>query len=480
MISAVYIAGRWHHDGPMAVIRDPSDQREVVAEVALARPDHAVMALDAAAVAQPKWAATPAVTRSARLRVIADLIISRRAELAATITQEEGKGIAEAGGEVDRAAETFVFFASQCLAHAGSVLPPARPGSLTLVERRPVGPIVAITAFNYPLLVPAWKLAAALAYGNTVVWKPSELVPLSAVHLASIVEYADLPSGVFNLVAGDGQVGTALIDHPAVAGVSFTGSTVVGRAIAQRVAGRSMRLQLELGGSNPAVILDDADLAGAVLAVVSGAMGSAGQKCTAVRRLICAEAVYSEILERLLAEVHLWPLGPGLSRAAKIPPLASEAGRRRVLDAVAAARQRGVVIARGGQVPVDVVLEHGLYVEPTVLTDVPVGDPVRSAEIFGPVLVVLRAGNDDEAIAIANETQFGLNAGVFTRDLARALDLGNRLQAGMVHVNAVSGFFPHVPFGGHKDSGSGPLECGADSYEFYTRARVFNIHGSVR
>jgi aldehyde dehydrogenase (NAD+) len=348
-----------------------------------------------------------------------------------------------------------------------------------MVRRSPVGVVSVVTPFNFPLLVPVWKIAPALAFGNTVVWKCSELVPLSAIAFVQALHAAGLPDGVINLVTGGSDVGEAMSSNPYVNAITFTGSTTVGRIVQRSMAGRDVKVQLEMGGSNPAVVLADADVEAAADHIVKGAFGAAGQRCTAIRRAIVHRSRHDELVDRLAKMAGGWRLGPGSDTTTQMPPMVSDVQRRRALDGIAACVAAGARLVVGGRVPDDDTLMHGHFLPPTVLDDITSTCFTWADEIFGPVLSIITVDDDDAAIEVANCTPYGLNAGLFTTDLATGLRLGPRLRAGMVHVNAVGGFPPHVPFGGIGDSGYGPLEQGTTAVDFFTNSQVLNLHPSA-
>ncbi|HWV84845.1 MAG TPA: aldehyde dehydrogenase family protein [Capillimicrobium sp.] len=467
-----YVDGAWGGAGRPLAVRNPADVDELVAEIDAGDAATVAAACAAAAQAAPGWGATPGADRARLLDAFARELEACGDAIARDLVREEGKTLAEAGGEVRRAAQSLRYYAQEALAPLGDVLPPARPGAVTMTRRRPVGPVALITPFNFPLLVPAWKLAPALAYGNTVVWKPSELTPLTALHVVRAAERAGLPPGVLNLVTGGAEVGAALVAAPEIAALSFTGSTAVGRAIERAVAGRGVRLQLEMGGANAAVVLADAPLPETAAALLEGAMGGTGQRCTAIRRAVVERPALAPLAEALRDGLAGWRLGSGLDPGVAMGPLVSAPAADRVLAAVDEARRHGASVVAGGSRPAENGLARGHFVEPTVLAGATAGDE----EVFGPLLTLIPVDDLDEAIAVANATRYGLNAAVFTADLARALRFADAAEAGMVHVNATGGVAVHVPFGGIKDSGLGPFEQGRAAAELFTRPRVIHLH----
>jgi aldehyde dehydrogenase (NAD+) len=408
------------------------------------------------------------------LRRAADLLEQRAESIGRDLTREEGKTLAEGVGEVRGGAAILRYYAGQCLEADGEIYPSQAPERLLFSRREPLGVIAAITPWNFPVAVPVWKLAPALAYGNTVVWKPSELVPLTSIQLHRVLEDAGLPPGTLNLLLGAADAGAALVAHEAIDGVTFTGSNAVGRRVQAIATERGKRVQLELGGKNPAVVLADADLGLAAEEVARAAFLSAGQKCVAASRVIVEAAVLPELAERLTCIARDWTVGDPLDPATRVGPLASEAQLERVRGYMDIARDDGATFLAGGAAK---ELEGGgYYFDLTVLADLPAASRVSREEVFGPVVTLIPAGDPDEAVQIANDTPFGLAASVFTRDLARAMRCVRDLRAGMVKVNTEStGLAFNAPFGGMKDSAAGPREQGKTAREFYTQWKTVFI-----
>lgn len=477
MSGTIFVGGSWRSGAHRADVRDPANVDEIVGEVDLGSEADVADAFAAAADAAPRWRRAAATERTAVLHRAAALLEERADEVARGIVCEEGKILSDAAGELRRAVETLRYFAGEALQPVGDVLPGVRPGALTLARRLPLGPVLAVTPFNFPLLIPAWKIAAALAFGNTVVWKPSQLTPLTAVRLVEVLEAAGLPAGVLNLVTGTGRdVGDALADHPALRALTFTGSTPVGRLLERRLAGRGVRTQLEMGGKNVAIVLDDAPADAAARAVVAGAMAATGQRCVSISRVVASQRMLGELRDAIVAEVAGIRLGHGLDPQTSMGPLVSAGAATSVLAAVESARAGGARLVVGGERPEDARLARGHFVAPTVVDHVDPASPIAQEEIFGPVLSLIGVADEAAGIEVANGTRYGLNAAVFTRDLERALATVDAIEAGMVHVNAVTGIQPYIPFGGHKDSGSGPPEQGKAAAEFFTELQVVNVH----
>jgi aldehyde dehydrogenase (NAD+) len=411
----------------------------------------------------------PAPGRGEILRKAADLLEARAADVGRDLTREEGKTLAEGIGETRRAVQILRYYAAQTLEPDGETYPSHTANTFLYARREPVGVVSAITPWNFPIAIPAWKIAPALAYGNSVVWKPAELVPLTAVHLLQALVDAGLPDGVLNLVLGKGsEVGDVLVTHAAVQAITFTGSNTVGRALQRKATEQGKKVQLELGGKNPAVVLDDADLDLAAEQVARGAFLSAGQKCTATSRVIVEAGVLQPFQERLAALAKNWKLGDPLESDTRVGPLVSADQLHTVTEYLQLARQEGGQAVAGGARADQ--LGDGYYVQPTVLTGLGPDSRVVREEIFGPVATLLSAGSYQEAIALANDTPYGLSASVFTNDLTRALRFADEIHAGVVKVNQESaGVEFHVPFGGMQESSSGSREQGKAAREFFTQ-----------
>ena len=438
-----------------------------VAVVSLAGPEVAADAVAAAAASFPAWRDTPAPARGEVLRRAADLLERRAADIGRDLASEEGKTLAEAVGETNRAVAILRYFGAQTLEPDGETYPSHSAQTFLYARREPVGVVVAITPWNFPIAIPAWKIAPALAFGNTVVWKPAEIVPLTASHFAVALHEAGLPAGVLNLVLGRGSaIGDTLVTHPDVDAVTFTGSNAVGRAIQLKATEAHAKVQLELGGKNPAVVLADADLELAAEQVARGAFLSAGQKCTATSRVFVETAVFDELAERVADLARTWPVGDPLDERTKVGPLASEAQLATVtgyleLAAAESAEFRADGRGRAGD---------GYFVAPTVLTGLPATSRVVREEIFGPVAALLPVDSYEQAVLSANDTAYGLTAAVFTRDLGRALAFAREVRAGVVKINQESaGLEFHVPFGGMRDSSSGSREQGKVARDFFTQ-----------
>jgi acyl-CoA reductase-like NAD-dependent aldehyde dehydrogenase len=464
---ASLVAGRPRRGDEVVLDINPAAPTEHVAAVSLAGPALAAEAVDAAAAAFARWRETPPPARGEVLRRSADLVEERAQAIGRDLAREEGKTLAEAIGETQRAAAILRYYAGQTLEPDGETYPSHSALTFLYARREPLGVVTAITPWNFPIAIPAWKIAPALAFGNTVVWKPAEIVPLTSTHLATAFADAGLPDGALNLVLGRGSVvGETIVMHEGVEAVTFTGSNAVGRAIQLKATESGKKVQLELGGKNPAVVLADADLELAAEQVARGAFLSAGQKCTATSRVIVEQPMVDEFGERLAELARSWPVGDPLDEATKVGPLSSQAQLDTVSGYLKLARRDAArVLAGGGRRE-----NGGYFVEPTVLDGLPVTSRVVREEIFGPVAALLPAGSYEDAVALANDTPFGLTAALFTRDLGKALRFAREVRAGVVKVNQESaGLEFQAPFGGMRASSSGSREQGKVAQDFFTQ-----------
>ncbi|MGY4739163.1 aldehyde dehydrogenase family protein [Streptomyces sp. ATMOS53] len=473
------IAGEWRSgDGDEFLDVSPARPDETVAVGRLARDRDLDQAVSAARDAFPRWAATPHHVRGRILDRAADILDAHAEEWGGELSWEEGKTRAEGVGEVRRAAEILRYYASDASRPVGEVFASPRPGEQIHVTHRPVGAVAVVTPFNFPVAIPAWKIAPALGYGNTVVWKPAGLVPLLAVRLAQALVEAGLPEGVLSLLLGDGALGGRLVEHPGVDAVTFTGSTSVGRSLIAACGRLARPVQTEMGGKNAAVVLADADLELAAGEVVAGAFRSAGQKCTATSRLVVQEPVADEFLALLTERASALRVGDPLAEGTDMGPVVSLQAREKIQRAVDAGLARpGVDLLTGGR-PYDDDRMAGAYVQPTVV-ELAGEDPLWREELFGPVLSVRRARDLHEALALADDSEFGLSAAVFTDDLRAVTAATERLDVGVLHINSeTAGADPHVPFGGAKQSAYGPKEQGRAAREFFTRTKTVYVRAS--
>ena len=478
-----FIAGKWEDgDGADLVSSSPARPAETVAAGRQAAPEQLERAVEAAAGSARAWAAAPMHERGAILVRAAGILDAAADALGLELAREEGKTVAEGRGEVARAAQILRYYGNEGDRAAGEVFSSPRRGEQILVVRKPLGVIGVITPFNFPIAIPAWKIAPALVYGNTVVWKPASTVPLLAQRLAEALDEAGLPKGVLNLVAGPGALGTALVEHQLLDGLTFTGSTGVGRRLAAAGAARGVPVQAEMGGKNAAVVLAGADLDLAAEQVLFGAFRSTGQKCTATSRLIVEEPIADDFLARLTGRLQQWRTGDPADPFVQMGPLVSGSAAEGVRRGIDAALSGGARLAFQGSLPEDA---GAAFVPPTVLelpaeADAAESNPAWTEELFGPVLAVRRASGASQAFEWAGQGEYGLSAAVFTQDITRVLDAVDGIDVGILHVNSESaGADPHVPFGGARKSGYGPKEQGQSAKEFFTHTTTVYLRGGT-
>jgi aldehyde dehydrogenase (NAD+) len=465
---ANYVGGSWApaRSGRTYEKRNPARPSEIVGEFPASGEEDVSDAVEAAAGAFPGWSALPAAGRAAVLMRAADAVEARVEDMAADMTREMGKPLREARLESARTAAIFRFFAGEAWRPKGELYEQSATGSTLYTLRRPLGIVGLITPWNFPAAIPAWKLAPALVYGNTVVLKLAQEAPLTGLHLAAALDQADIPDGVLNVVIGRGSdVGTPLVTHPKVRAISFTGSVAVGHQVREQATALGKRVQLELGGQNPLIVTSDADLNRAVEAAYAGAFWSAGQKCTATRRIYVEAPVYDEFRERLLERIDSGKVGDPADPETEVGPLVNEKQLTDVIDAIELGKREGGKVLRGGE-RID---DDSYLVAPTLFEDVADESMLSCQEVFGPVTSLYRFDTLDEAIERANAVEFGLSASIFTSSLDVTQEFVKRLEAGLLHVNSqTAGADVHVPFGGIKGSGFGPHEQGRAALEFYT------------
>lgn len=469
------INGQWESaTGKQAQSLNPADPQEVVASYATATEENLESAIAAGRAALADWDKVGIIGRGRVLRRAAQLLEERAEDIAVLMTREQGKTLADSRGEVGATVETLYYQAGSSRNATGTTFPSGNGDELVRTIRRPVGVVGVITPWNFPLQIPAWKIAPALLWGNTVIWKSASDTPAVSVAFANLLIDAGVPAGVLNLLLGPGSLGSALVSHPGIAAVTFTGSVPVGHQIRERTVLRGAKLQMELGGHNAAIVMPDADVASAAAFIVAAAMSSTGQKCTATRRIIAVGDVHDKLLEALKPLVSALVSGPGIDADSSMGPVISARAQREVEEALDTARSEGATVLAQGSVPADA---QGHYVTPTLLggTD---ALTITREEVFGPVTTLMRVANLDEAIALANATDFGLTASVFTSDehaIRRCLD---EVVAGLIKVNGPStGSEVHAPFGGLRDSSfPAPREQNGDSCaDFYTESKTAYI-----
>jgi alpha-ketoglutaric semialdehyde dehydrogenase len=471
-----FVNGAWVKAGERSPNINPSNLSDVVGEFARADEVQVRSAIAAARAALPAWSRGPIQARADMLDKVGNEILARKDELGTLLAREEGKTKAEAVGEATRAGYLFRFFAGEVVRQAGEVLPSVRPGIKVEITRESVGVVGIITPWNFPLAIPAWKIAPALAYGNCVVFKPADLVPGCAWALTEILARAGIPAGVFNLVMGRGSViGELISKAEGIDAVSFTGSQAVGKRVAQNCAARLAKVQLEMGGKNPQVVLDDADLDTAVNLSIQSAFFSTGQRCTASSRLIVTEGIHDRFVSALTAKMKALKVDDALKEGTDIGPVVDERQLEQDLRYIELGRKEGAKLVQGGnRLERD---KQGYYLEPALFTETNSQMQINRDEIFGPVAAVIRVKNYDDALAVANDTPFGLSSGIATTSLKHAEHFKRNSAAGMVMVNLpTAGVDYHVPFGGRKGSSYGPREQGRYAVEFYTTVKTSYVN----
>ncbi|MEO8154400.1 MAG: aldehyde dehydrogenase family protein [Rhizobacter sp.] len=466
------IGGEWKQGSAYAPNLNPSNLADTIAQYTQGDASHVEAAVAAATAAFPKWSTSGIQARCDALDMIGSEILARKEELGTLLAREEGKTKPEGIGEATRAGHIFKFFAGECLRLSGESLPSVRPGVGVEITREPIGVVGLITPWNFPIAIPAWKIAPALAFGNCVVMKPADLVPGSAWALAEIISRSGIPPGVFNLVMGPGRIiGDALVNHPGVHAISFTGSTGVGKHIAEVCVKTHKKVQLEMGGKNPQVVLDDADLNQAVELCVQSAFYATGQRCTASSRLIVTQGIYPRFIEAMKTRMAKIKVGDALAQGTEIGPVSSESQLEQDLRYIEIGLGEGATLAAGGQ-RLQLGTE-GFYMSPALFSESGKHMRINREEIFGPVASVIKVADYEEALATANDTEFGLSAGIATTSLKYATHFKRHSEAGMVMVNLpTAGVDYHVPFGGRKSSSYGPREQGRYAQEFFTTVKT--------
>lgn len=474
-----YINGRWVDSPPARTVPNinPANFNDVIGRVHLASREDARKAIEAAYDAFRGWKRTPPPARGKIIARAARLMEERKEELAAAITREEGKTLAEARGELARAINVVEFCAGESRRLTGETIPSELPANFAYTLREPHGVVAAITPWNFPIAIPAWKIAPALVSGNTVVFKPATLTPLTATLLTEIFNEAGLPPGVLNMVIGSGsEAGDEILKHEAVRAVSFTGSTETGLRIYEQVAPRGVRVQAEMGGKNPVIVMPDCDLTLAVECTAQGAFGSTGQRCTATSRAIVVGDIADEFIDRIATRARSFRLGDGSKSETDIGPSVDEGQMNTVLKYIEIGREDGASLICGGRRATGGGLENGYFVEPTVFDKVTPDMRIAREEIFGPVLSVLRVRDFDEAITVANDSEYGLSSSIFTSDANTVFRFVDEIETGITHINSpTTGGEAHIPFGGVKKTGLGPREQGSASLEFYTELKVVYV-----
>ncbi len=473
-----YIGGQWQEAADRATFVDtnPARSADVIGHFPQSGEADVDQAVKAARKAFETWRRIPAPQRGDYLKRIGDLLTERKDAIAFEMTREMGKTFTETKGDVQEAIDTAYYAASETRRLFGHTVPSELPNKFNMSVRRPVGVIGVITAWNFPVAVPTWKMFPAIAAGNTVVFKPSEDAPHSGMLLVQVFIDAGLPAGIVNLVQGAGATGAAMVNHPGIDAISFTGSTATGCRIAEVCGRMNKRVSLEMGGKNPQIVLADADLDLALEGVLWGAFGTTGQRCTATSRLILHESIHDTLVARLVAAAGKLKLGYGNDAGVQVGPLINQKAFDKVSSYMDVARSEGVTIACGGKRATGAGLETGYFFEPTVFTGVTPNMRVAQEEIFGPVLSVLKVSSYEEAIAVANNTQYGLSSSIYTKDVTIAFRAMQDIEAGITYINGPTiGAEAHMPFGGVKATGNGHREGGWEVFDFYTETKSVYI-----
>ena len=476
-----FINNEWVDSASQTLIKSisPADKEEIVGYVQNSNKADLENAVQAAYVAKKAWRKLGQAARGQLLFKVANVLEENLEEIAETMTREMGKTLPEAKGETARGVAILRYYAGEGMRKDGDVLPSSDKDALLITKRTPLGVVGVITPWNFPVAIPIWKIAPALVYGNTVVFKPASESAVTAAKVVDCFAKAGLPEGVLNFITGSGSViGQALIDHPLLNAITFTGSEGVGATVAESAAKRGIKYQLEMGGKNPVIVTKDADLDVAVEAVISGAFRSTGQKCTATSRVIVDKEVYDMFKEKLVEETKKITVGNGLQAGIWMGPCASESQLVTVMNYIEQGKEEGASLILGGDRLTGPDFDKGFYVTPAIFEHVKPDMAIAQEEIFGPVIALIRAGNLEEAIQIANDTKYGLCASLFTTNIGSVLEFIDEIEAGLVRVNAESaGVELQAPFGGMKASSTGSREQGEAAKEFYTAIKTIFIKG---
>ena len=474
-----YIAGKWVEStsSRTATNVNPANTDDVLGTIRQATREEAKAAVDSAAETFPSWRATPAPSRGRIVARAARLMEEHKEELAQLLTREEGKTIAESRGELQRSINVADFCAGESRRMNGETIQSELPANFAYTLKQPLGVVACVTPWNFPVAIPVWKIAPALVAGNTVVFKPASLTPATAVRIVEIFESAGLPGGVLNLVLGSGSdAGDEIIAHPAVKAVSFTGSNQVGIRLYEQVSRRGAKVQCEMGGKNPVVILEDADMELAVESTAQGAFGSSGQRCTATSRAVVVNGIADEFVDRIAKRAASMRIGDGSDPGTEMGPSVDESQFKTVLSYVDIGREDGATLVCGGDRATGAGLDKGYFVHPAVFDNVTPDMRIAREEVFGPVLSVLRVKDFEEAMRVANDCEYGLSSSIFSNDATRIFRFVDEIETGMTHINSpTTGGEAHIPFGGIKGTGIGDREQGSTALDFYTELKVVYV-----
>ena len=478
-----FIGGHWVPSRTQQTFPNinPANTDEVVGTFQASGPEDVADAFGAAEGARAAWAALPAPRRGEYLFKAAEILESQLESAAIDMTREEGKTLPEATGEVKRAINILRYFGGEGSRQFSYQIPSERDNVFCFTMRKPLGVVALITPWNFPSAIPAWKLAPALVAGNTVVLKPASLAPLSALRIVQALERAGLPAGVINYVTGSGgAVGDAMLEHASLKAISFTGSCEVGNKLYDKATRRRLRVQLEMGGKNPTIVLADANLDAAAATLVNAAFFSTGQKCTACSRAIVERAVYEPLVERLVAKTRALKIGNGLEAGIDIGPAVDQAQLETDLDYIAIAQREGAKLLCGGKRLTGGAYDKGFFVEPTIFGGVTPAMRIAQEEVFGPVLAMMVAEDFEDAMRLANGVRFGLSAAIISNDMSRVHQFVNRIEAGLITVNLpTAGVEYQLPFGGTKESSFGMREQGPLALDFYTESRTVYLKHTI-
>ncbi|MFQ5867892.1 MAG: aldehyde dehydrogenase family protein [bacterium] len=471
-----YINGKWQElEGNKTFNSiNPADTTDVIGTYQRSTVDDVNLAFSAAQSSRKSWASTPATQRGELLFKAATILEKRLNEVAGMVTREMGKTFKEAKGEVLRGVHLLRFYGGEGWRMTGSTFPSSKPTTLLFTMREPLGVVCILTPWNFPFVIPLWKIAPALAYGNTVVFKPANLTPQCALELARIIDEAGFPPGVFNFITGtSSELGDALVTHPAVNGISFTGSCSTGSKIALKAARQRPKLQLEMGGQNPLIIMDDADLDEATDIAIDGSFWSTGQKCTTTSRIVVHKKINEAFTELLVNKTKGLRIGNGMEPETQVGPMVSEEQLEMVLNYVELGKKEGAKLLCGGRRLRGRKYDRGYFIEPTIFSEVKPKMRIAQEEVFGPFVSILKAEDLQEALDIANDSRYGLSASICTKNTRNVLKFIREIGVGLVHVNnSTAGAEPHVPFGGMKDSTSYFREMGRTAIEFFTQYKT--------
>ncbi|MCA1592653.1 MAG: aldehyde dehydrogenase family protein [Acidobacteria bacterium] len=474
-----FIGGKWVESVSTNHVENtnPARSDEVLGRVRLSTREEARRAVEAASEAFREWRATPAPVRGRIVARAARLMEDDRENLATLLTREEGKTLNESRGEIQRAINVAEFCAGESRRMNGETIGSELPSNFAYTIKQPHGVVACVTPWNFPVAIPVWKIAPALVAGNTVVFKPATVTPATAVRLVELFAKAGIPPGVLNLVIGNGsEAGDEIINHPAVRAISFTGSNGVGLKLYEQAARRGVKVQAEMGGKNPVIVLEDADMNLAVESTAQGAFGSAGQRCTATSRAIVVDKIADNFIERMIARAESYKLGDGMDASTEIGPVVDGSQFKSVLRYIDIGREDGASLVCGGSPADGANLRKGYFIKPTVFAGVTPDMRIAREEIFGPVLSVIRVRDFDEAMRVANDSEYGLSSSIFTNDAARIFRFVDEIETGMTHINSpTTGGEAHVPFGGIKSTGIGEREQGSTALDFYTELKVVYV-----